>query len=504
MLLTRDRSLTVTADQIQKVATTFLKASNRTLGLFIPDKQPDRAPLTSAPDVTAMVKDYNGKPPAAEGEQFVYTIANIEKRTTRGKLKSGLSWAFLPKETKADAVKAQLTIRYGTEADFKGKVEAAELVGDMLLRGTKKHNFQQLTDEFDLLEADVELHSGMGQLTVDISTNRENLPAVLALVDEVLRQPSFPATELETIRKQRLTDLEQSKTDPQALAVTSFRRKLFPYDKTNVRYVPTIEEKIERVKAIKLDDIKKLHALLGGSSAQLAIVGDFDAKPIGDKVTALWDGWKSPKPWKRIENKYQQVAGSDEVIDTPDKENALLVAGYALAMKDDDVDYPAMEVLNYVLGGGGFTSRLTKRLREKDGLSYGAGSQFQASPFEPVGFIICFAILAPQNAAKGLVALAEEVERVAKDGVTAEELDNAKKGYVKDFERALSSDGFVLDKLVEGLYVGRTMEYFAQINAKVGTLTLEQVNAAAKKYVKAASLIKVTGADKKKAAATKK
>jgi len=323
---------------------------------------------------------------------------------------------------------------------------------------------------------------------------------VLTLVDEILRQAIFPAAELETIRKERLTDLESQRSDPQALAITAFRRKLFPHTKDDVRYVPTIDEKIERVKAVKLDDVKKLAGMLGGASAQLAMVGDFDAKAVGDKVAGLWGDWKASKPFKRIENKFTETVGSDEVIDTPDKENALLVSGIGLPVRDDNADYPALEVVNYVLGGSGFTSRLMKRLREKEGLSYGAGSNLQAGKIDAVGVLICYAILAPQNAAKGLTAMIEEVDRLAGSGITAEELALAKTGYVKDFERSLSSDHFVVAQLVEGLYLNRTLDFFAQINAKVGAITLDQVNAVAKKYVKAAAFIKVTGADRKKAA----
>ncbi len=501
LFLSRDRSLGVTVEQAQRVAATYLKPSNRTLGMFVPEKQSDRAPLTQRPDVAAAVKDYKGQPPIAEGEAFVYTLENIEKRTTRGKLKNGLAWAMLPKETRGDAVRAKLTLRFGTEKDFKGKVEATEFLGDMLRRGSKKHTFQQLSDELDLLEADVSFSSAPGQVNIAITTTRENLPAVLTLVNEMLREPAFPADQLEVLRKETLTGLEEQRSQPDALAGNSFERRAQPKHKDDVRYAPTPDEKIARVKAVKLADIKSLHALLGGSHGQFTVVGDFDAKAIGDQAEALWGSWKSPRPFKRIEDTYAETPGSVELIDTPDKENAVIIAGYAIAMRDDDADYPAIRVLNYVLGGSGFTSRLMKRLREKDGLSYGAGSGFDAHPIDVLAVFSCGAILAPQNAAKGMAAMLEEIERFARDGLTAAELENARSGYVKDFERGLSNDGFVLAQLQQGLFIGRTMDYYAQFNAKVSALTLEQVNATAKKYIRPGSLIQATGADKKKAEA---
>ena len=95
-----------------------------------------------------------------------------------------------------------------------------------------------------------------------------------------------------------------------------------------------------------------------------------------------------------------------------------------------------------------------------------------------------------------MAALLEEIERFARDGMTAQELDEARKGFIKSFDRRLSSDDFVLNQLHQALYVGRTMAFQAQLNTKVAALTLDQVNAAAKSIVPA-RLIRVTGGDRK-------
>jgi zinc protease len=501
LLLSRDRGVDVALADVQRVANTYLKSSNRTLGLFIPEKQPDRAPLTTAPDVVAMLEGYAGQPPIAEGEVFDYSIGNIEKRTTRGALASGLRWAFLPKETRGDAVRADLTLRYGVEADFKGRVEAAQFLGDLLGRGSRKHTFQQLKDEFDVLEAAVGFGSAPGAVTVSITTTRANLPAVLDLVDEVLRQPAFPVDQFEIARKEALASLEEARSRPETLAFNHLNRNVQPKDRNAVDYVPTPDERITRIKALKLADVKKLHALVGAGHGQLTVIGDFDPAAIGAKVDALWGGWKSSKPFARIEDAYTATPASVEFIDTPDRENALVGAGFALAMRDDDADYAAMRVVNYVLGGSGFTSRMMKRLREKEGLSYNAASVFQADPQDSLATLFGFAILAPQNAEKGMAGLVEEFERIARDGITREELEAAQSGFVKDYQRNLSDDGFVLDQLQRGLYLGRTFEFDAKLNAQVAALTLEQVNAAARKHVKPELLVRVTGGDAKKARA---
>jgi zinc protease len=147
LFLTRDRVKTTTVEDIGRVARAYLKRSNRTLGLFQPTKEPDRAPLPPVPDVAAMLKDYRGAPASAAGEAFVATVDNIESRTTRETLPVGLKLALLPKKTKGGQVRLALTVRFGSAADLEGKIAAAGMVPEMLLRGTRKHTFEQLKDK---------------------------------------------------------------------------------------------------------------------------------------------------------------------------------------------------------------------------------------------------------------------------------------------------------------------------------------------------------------------
>src|SRR5262249_54109137 len=156
-----------------------------------------------------------------------------------------------------------------------------------------------------------------------------------------------------------------------------FTRKILPRAKTDVRYAPTIDESIARLKATQLGELKQLYQLIGASHAQVTVIGDFEPTALEQQLASLWGSWKSTAHFKRIKDKYSDTPGSAESIDTPDKENALILAGYALAMRDDDPDYPAARLVNYVLGAG-FGSRLLERLRQKDGLSYGAGSSLFA------------------------------------------------------------------------------------------------------------------------------
>ena len=125
------------------------------------------------------------------------------------------------------------------------------------------------------------------------------------------------------------------------------------------------------------------------------------------------------------------MAAENRSLETPDKANAFFIAGQNLKLRDDDPDYPALVLGNYMLGGGFLNSRLAVRIRQKDGLSYGVGSQLQASPLDPSGSFTTFAIYAPQNEAKLEAAFKEEIARMLKDGFEAKEITEAKSGWLQ-------------------------------------------------------------------------
>src|SRR5207237_10915089 len=125
-----------------------------------------------------------------------------------------------------------------------------------------------------------------------------SLPAVLDLVAEMLRQPSFPPAELEVVRRDALAKLEESLTNPQALAFTSMMRRFQPWPTDDPRYVPTIPERIERVRAVKIDEVKKVWGELWGAGASsLVAVGDFDEAALQAQVGKLLGDWKAQRPW---------------------------------------------------------------------------------------------------------------------------------------------------------------------------------------------------------------
>ncbi|MEP7341386.1 MAG: insulinase family protein, partial [Acidobacteriota bacterium] len=241
IFINRDRLRKLTPEDVQRVATTYLKQSNRTLGQFVPTPKPERAEVPANPDVLALVKDYKGDAKMAEGEAFNPTPANIESRTIRAAA-GGIKYSLVPKKTRGNTVVANLMLRFGDEKSLMNRETAADLAGSMLMRGTAKHTRQQIKDEFDRLKARVNVGGGATSANVSIETTRENLPAVMKLVAEILREPSFPATEFEQLKQEDLAGIEEQRSEPQSVAVIAMQRHMHPYPKGHVKYTATPDE----------------------------------------------------------------------------------------------------------------------------------------------------------------------------------------------------------------------------------------------------------------------
>ena len=500
IFLYRDYLEKIAPEDVSRVALRYFKPANRTLGFFIPEQNPDRAEVPDAPNLVEVLKDYKGKAAIAQGEDFDPSPANIEKRTTRGKYANGMEYALLPKENRGDAVNATITFRFGTLESLQNQQMVGQATAAMLDKGTLEKTREQLKELQDKLKARISVFGGASSVTVNIETDREHLAEAIRLAAEIMRKPSFPQNEFDKLREEYLANIEQQKTDPSALANNTFARIANPYPKGDPRYTMTFEEEVAAVNSVTLDQVKAFYKkFYGASNATCAVVGDFDQKQIEGVLKESFGDWKSPSAYKRIESNYTPVTAKTEVIQTPDKANANFVAGYGYAMRNDHPDYPALTIGGYMLGGGFLNSRLATRIRQKEGLSYGVGGSFYASPMDENGGFSARAIYNPQNVEKLEAAFKDEIEKAAKDGFTQEELDAAKSGWLQAQKVNRSGDNGVASKLSQYLFMDRNMTWDADFESKVEKLTLADVNAAMKKYLDYSKLIIVKAGDFKKA-----
>jgi len=508
--LHRDRLEQVTPAQVKEVAVKYLTVSNRTVGFFVPTSKPERTPIPAATEIAKLLEGYTGRQPKTESsETSDVSPAAIEARMQRPEPIAGVKLAFLPKKTRGESVHLRLTIRYGDAENLKGLEEAAGILPDLMMRGTKHLSRQQIQDALDKNFARLGTGMGMrmlrglgggagvGSLSFAIQTKRANLAAVLDILRQILREPSFPVNEFDVLKNEAITGIEQTRSDPIPQGINHIQRLLSRYSSDDVRYVPTTDEQIERTKKVTLDQVRTLYNdYLGADHGELVVIGDFEPSEILPILAKTFDGWKAEKPYARIERPYQSdLKPQRETVETPDKANAVYLAALSLPMKDDDPDYPALVLGNFVLGGGALSSRIADRLRQKGGLSYTAMSVFAGSPIDTRSEMLVLAIYNPSNVEKVVSGVDDELARLLKDGVTPAEIKKAADGYLHQQQQMRTSDMILAMQLTENLFVDRTMQFQADQEQKLRTLTPEAVDAALRKYIDPKRLSIVTAGD---------
>ncbi len=495
--LYRDRLEAVTTDDVTAAAKKYIIKNNRTAGRFEPTESPSRADIPATPNLAEMIGDYKGREQVATGEAFDANPLAVEARITRSKLDSGIKVALLPKKTRGETVNLRLILRYGNLDALKGKAAAAEMLPAMLLRGTDEMSRQDLKDALDQYRAQLNMTGAAGTVTVNLQTLKSNLVPVLGLVQQMLKSPSFPEDELDLLKEQQLAAAKQRLTDPTAIASNAVQRKLDQYDVDDPRYVAGLQESIQRIEAIQIADVKQIYEnLLSGEHGELSIVGDFEADDVVPVISDFTTDWKSKTTFERI----SQVAspsenGELEVINTPGKANATYFAATTLPFGNDHPDYPALALGNYVLGGGALSSRLGNRVRQQEGLSYTVQSSFQASAIDNRSIFYIFAISNPENAEKLKTVIREELDQLLKDGITEDELNMQRAGFLQTQELSRTRDASLTSLLTTHLLSDRTMQFSADFEANLKKLTVADVNAALRKHIQPAAMQIVMAGD---------
>jgi zinc protease len=436
-----------------------------------------------------MFKGFKGQGAQSAAETFDASPANIDARTQRLSLPNGMQVALLPKSTRGQAVKATLTLRFGNESSLAGWGQVPEALAALLDKGTQSMTRQQLQDKLDALQAEVGFSAADGQLNVGLSTTRAHLPALIALVGEVLRSPLLPADGLDEVRRQALAGLEEQSKEPAAVLQEALSRHGNPYPKGDVRYAPTLAETQAEWRDVSLDKVKQFHKrFVAADHAQFAAVGDMDAKAVEQALGEAFGQWRGQEAYAPIAHPLVKVDPIRLQLATPDKQNATMSVVLALPLSDRDADYPALMLANHLLGSGG-DSRLWNRIREKEGLSYSVYSSVQWNPVEANSSWVAQAIFAPQNRVKVETAFKQEIDRALSQGFTPNELEAGRKGLLNFRRLGRAQDARLAAGWSSNLYLGRTFAVSAQVDEALSKVTLDQVNAALRKYIKPSGFV---------------
>ena len=509
--LQRDRLAGVTLDEVTRVAKTYFKKHNRTVGMFIPAESPQRLTVPAVTSIVDMVKDYQGGLAGQAGESFDPTPENLDARTKRMEF-DGIHVAMIPKKNRGETVAFSMTLHYGNEESLKGMNTAAGLLPMLMMSGTKQMDRQALQEKMAALSVQISTGGGggrgrrggggggggsAGQLSLSVTGKRESLVAGIELLGEILRSPAFGSDEFEQMKLRSVAQMTEMLNDPTALAGNQLARSLSLYSKGDVRYVPTTVESIDDVKNVSLDQVVDIYnKQLSAATVEIGIVGDFEPEKVAPAIEKILNNWKSGTSFKSIERTAKtDVSGSKENIVTPDKANAVFLAGLSFTLSDESPSSIPLQIGNFILGGGTLSSRLGDRIRQKEGLSYGVSSSLTVPSRGSDARFTINAITNPANIDKVEVAAMEELRRFIKDGPTELEMTDSKKAFLESLKISRSADQTIANQLSSNLNLGRSFAFIAEQETRIANLKAEDVREAFQRFIDPEKLVVIRAGD---------
>jgi zinc protease len=483
----RDRVEKLTLADVQAVLKKYYLPSNRTVGVFIPDKNPERTVVGQRPDINALVKNYKGKETKTQTETFETSIANIKKNTQYATLANGMKYALLKKPTKGDKIYANFILKVGDEKSLSGKNIIPQLTARMLRNGTTSKSKKEINDELDKIKSSIDISGNAASINISVSSDKDNIIATLDLLADILLHPSFDKNEFDKMVLDIKGEYENNRTDPQFVAFNTLNKKMSLYPKDHPLHQESIDENLEDLQKISLDDLKNFYTnFYGANNGDAAFVGVIDPAAVKSFLEKNLSNFNSKQPYTEIEEKYFDVKGSLEDINIKDKTNAICIGAINIPLKQSDPDFIALDIANEMLGGGAFlSSRIPQRLRESEGMSYGAGSQLSFNYKYPASSWFVYAIFNPIYKNRLDSALRDVISKTLKEGFKEDEMKKSLSSWLQSRKTELGFDQSLSFRVASYLSQEKDLSFFTQYEESAKKLTLEQVNAALRKYISA-------------------
>lgn len=481
----RDWAQKISLAEVRETASRYLVSDNRTTARYEPTAQPKRAPQSVRTDVEALLANESFSPEAAERGDGPISLAEVSGKSVDGRLASGIDYSILRRKTRSDRVQLRLQLQWGDLPSLDKRWRDADMLDAILPAATRQLDRQQFEDRLRVLDARLSVSTNASGLDLSLDVGREQLDPALELAVASIREPVFPADLFRERRNQIISRLREQSDQPDYVTSDMLRRAAHAYPANDPRHYRDIETRIRDLEALTPARTQAFYrAFAGTGNGQLAVVGDVDPAAITSRLDALLKGWPSPAAYKRIERPYHGLPAISEKRSMPDKPNLVYLAVQNLAMSEDDPDFAAVALAVQMLGGGS-NSRLSNRIREREGLSYGIYGYLTADRLVPNATVTVRAILAPANLGRFETALREEFERAWADGFTEAELESARNVWITQRRERLANESGALSIMTSNLYWRSDWARWEQIETRLKAVTAASAHEAMKRRLSA-------------------
>jgi zinc protease len=493
-----DNLKAVTASDVQRVAATYLVPEHATVGWFVPGAAAKPAGLAAASAAmpTRAAAAGAAAPQSVPKEQSVpkATTGSFAKRTTRKVLANGIILDVI--ENHAVPTVAIRGMAYaGDTTSPAGKPAIAALTARMLARGTKSRTKEQIGALLDSAGATRSYNTNVTDANISANGLSRDLPLLVEVLADELKNPAFDADELAKAKQELENAYLQNAENTSARAFERLQQLV--YREGHPYFAPGKDKLVASTRAATADELHAFHeARYGGANLILAVAGDVDT---ASTMALLEKAFASVPRGNRMS--YASVARTEagghparEAVTVRGKANMNIIIGAASGLRRNDPDYEAALISNAALGQNALSSRIGRRVRDTEGLSYNLFSRYgNTDLLDGVWFVNVN--VAPQNLAKAMTSTWEEIDKFAREGVTDGEVAVQKSFFAGNYQVALGSNGGVAQSLVTAEKFGYGPKYLDEFPARVKAVTRDQVNAATKKHLVPATLNTIAAGD---------
>jgi zinc protease len=504
-----DNARKVTKADVQRVARKYLTQKNRTVVTFIPEAPPAKPQASLAPVWERLAAYGPSSTFNIQGSKFKVqssrfnvqgsTLAQHPQSSTRNPQSAIRNRVEAIKPTRAvldngmvvivyenrsnPTIAIQGSVNAGSMLDPEGKSGTASITADLLKKGTSRRTADQIASEMDYVGMTLSTGAETESASFSGRSLSKHFDLLLDILSDVMRNPTFPEEEFQKLKARRLSAIKEEQDSPAALGARAFYGSVFP--KGHPYNVLSVEEELANTEAISRDDVLAFYkSRYGPESTILVVVGDVDTTQALEQIKKYFGDWKPTGSPKRSEipDVPLQAGIEKKVVPMPDKSQVDVYLGYSGGLKRSDPDFYAATVMNFVLGGGGaLGSRLGDVIRDEMGLVYDVYSTFEAT----LGAGPWYAKLGtnPQNVDKGIKALVDQMKLMREKGAKQAEMDEAVAYITGSFPVRLERNGSIAGILHAAEFFGLGMDYIQKYQKLYRSVTLQQVNAAAKKYL---------------------
>ncbi|RJQ51312.1 MAG: insulinase family protein [Nitrospiraceae bacterium] len=410
----------------------------------------------------------------------------------RSVLENGLTLLVVERHN-LPIVKVSVGIKAGSIIEPEEKAGLANLTAELLASGTGRRTSVQISEEADFVGAAIGASGGDDYVTVSLSVLKKDLDLGFDLLSDIILNPSFPEDELNKKRERIKGGLKAQEESPGFVASREFSKAVFgshPYG----RLITGTSDSLDR---INRDDIVRFHsAYYAPDNAIMSVVGDITPDEISAMLKEYFSGWNSKSLQTSVPRKYEPVRKRKIITVDKDLSQANIIFGHA-GISRDDPDYYAVHVMNFILGGGGFGSRLMQNIREQKGLAYDVHSFFMANKY---GGTFQAGVQTKNESANAAIAeILNEIEDIRNSAVSDTELADAKSFLTGSFPLRLETGARIANFLIAVEYYGLGMDYIDRYPDYINRVTKEDVLQMAKKYLDPENFVLVVVADQEKA-----